>query len=192
MNMKMDPIFKDSQYTLADLRGWPIKDEASKERLREGLRRAGVAEGATGKPANLEFTDLITVSAGTFDVEGAIEIDAVEAKSLHSNGVTFIDSRGKDLYGRGHIPGATNLYFHQVWDNLSQLVDLNDEVVFYCGDPSCHLAAHSSAHSRLLQSLLLRRGFFSVGKRGLPRRGTLKTSIRVRFGHEAVVPRLIL
>jgi adenylate cyclase len=150
MNMKLDPLYKDRPYSLAEVRNWPFKDEASLERLIEGLRKAGVPEGVTGRPANLEFTDLITVSAGTFSVEGAIEIDSVQAKSLHDNGVTFIDSRGKDLYGRGHIPAATNLYFHQVWDNLSQIVDLNDEVVFYCGDPSCHLAAHSSAQALIL------------------------------------------
>jgi TolB-like protein/rhodanese-related sulfurtransferase len=150
MNMKLDPLYKDRPYTLADLRSWPINKEADLERLREGLRKAGVPEGATGRPANLEFTDLVAVSAGTFDVAGAIEIDSVQAKLLHDNGVTFIDSRGKDLYGRGHIPGATNLYFHQVWDNLSQIVNLNDEVVFYCGDPSCHLAAHSSAQALVL------------------------------------------
>ena len=150
MNMKLDPLYKDRPYSLAELRGWSINDKASLERLREGLRKAGVSEGTTGRPANLEFTDLITVSAGTFSVEGAIEIDSVQAKSLHDNGVAFIDSRGKDLYAREHIPGATNLYFHKVWDSLSRVVGLSDEVVFYCGDPSCHLAAHSSAQALIL------------------------------------------
>ena len=88
--------------------------------------------------------------AGTFDVEGAIEIDAAEAKALHDRGIAFFDSRGKGHYGRGHIPGATNLYFHQVWDSLADVVDQNAEIVFYCVDPKCHLAANSSAQALIL------------------------------------------
>lgn len=86
----------------------------------------------------------------TSDVKGAIEIDAAEAKTLHDRGAVFIDSRGGSLYRAGHIPGAENLLFHQVWDNLSRFVNSRDEVVFYCDDPGCHLAANSSAQALVL------------------------------------------
>jgi TolB-like protein/class 3 adenylate cyclase/rhodanese-related sulfurtransferase len=145
-----DPTDQKRPFTLADLGDWVTKNEAGQKRIREGLRNIGVPAGATGKPANLKFTDLVTVSAGTFDVEGAIEIDAAEAKTLHDRGTVFLDSRGKELYGRGHIPGAMHLFFHHVWDGLSELVDKNTEVVFYCVDPKCHLAAHSSAQALML------------------------------------------
>jgi rhodanese-related sulfurtransferase len=148
-NMRFDTTGK-RPFTLADLNKWSIKNETGLKRLREGMRKAGVPAGLTGKPADLKFTDLVTVSAGTFDVEGAIEIDAAEAKTLQDRGNTFIDSRGKGLYGRGHIPGATNLFFHQVWDSLSEVVDKDAEVVFYCGGPDCLLAAHSSAQALIL------------------------------------------
>ena len=146
-NMYHDPTDKQRSFTLADVKDWSIKNEAGLERLREGLRKVGVPAGTTTRPADLNFRDLVTVSAGTFEVEGAIEIDAAEAKILHDRGTAFIDSRGSGHYGRGHIPGATNLYFHQVWDGLSEVVGLNDEVVFYCGGPDCHLSANSSAQA---------------------------------------------
>jgi len=141
-----DPTDKQRPFTLANLNEITL-NEATQKRLREGLRKVGIPVGETGKPANLKFMDLVTVSAGTFDVEGVIEIEATEAKTIHERGVAFIDSRGKGLYGRGHIPGAINLLFHQVWDSLLAVVDKDAEVVFYCGGPDCHLAAHSSAQA---------------------------------------------
>ena len=140
-------IDEENPYTLADLSEWSIKDEAGLERMRQGLRKVGISEGQTEKSIDFEYTKLVTVSAGTFDVKGAIEIDATAAKALHDRGIAFIDSRGKGLYERGHIPGAVNLYFHKVWDGLSGIVGLNDEVVFYCGGPDCHLSANSSAQA---------------------------------------------
>jgi TolB-like protein/class 3 adenylate cyclase/rhodanese-related sulfurtransferase/Tfp pilus assembly protein PilF len=145
-NMYHDPADKQRPMTLVDLTELH-KSEAGLKRLREGLRKTGMPEGVAGKPANLKFMDLVTVSAGTFDVEGAIAIDAAEAKTMHDRGIAFIDSRGKGHYESGHIPGATHLLFHQVWDSLVETVSKDAEVVFYCGGPDCHLAAHSSAQA---------------------------------------------
>jgi adenylate cyclase len=138
---------EDNPFTLADLSEWSIKDETGLERLRQGLRKVGITEGAAVSLADINYRNLITMSAGTFDVVGAIEIDAAEAKALHDRRTAFVDSRGSGHYGRGHIPGATNLYFHQVWDGLSEVVGPNDEVVFYCDGPDCHLSANSSAQA---------------------------------------------
>jgi len=142
-----DPTDKQRPVTLADLDTWIFKEAANRERLQEGLRRAGVPAGAPASPADSKYRDLVTMSAGTFHVDGAIEINAAEAKALYDNGIAFIDSGGKSVYGRGHIPGATNLFLHQVWDGLADIVDQDAEVVFYCGGPGCHLAAHSSAQA---------------------------------------------
>ena len=145
-----DPTDKQRPLTLANLDTWIFKEAVNRERLQEGLRKAGVPTGAPANPADSKYRDLITVSAGTFHVEDAIEINAAEAKSLHDRGIVFIDSRGSVDYGRGHIPGATNLFFHKVWDNLSQIVDLNEGVVFYCSGIECHLSANSSAQALIL------------------------------------------
>jgi adenylate cyclase len=115
----------------------------------EGLRLAGVPSGVTKAPAEVNYKDLVTKSAGTFDVEGAIKIEAAGAKTLHERGIAFIDNRGSRQYKRGHIPGATNLLFGSklTRDNLSQVVNLNDEIVFYCGGLDCHLSPYACAQT---------------------------------------------
>ena len=118
-------------FTLAYFDTWHYKVPANKERLREGLRKAGVPAGTLAKPDN-EYLDLITVSEGTFDVAGAQEIDAAEAKALHDSGIVFFDSRGQSVYERGHIPGATNLFTHKVKSDLADLVGRDAGIVFYC------------------------------------------------------------
>jgi adenylate cyclase len=145
-----DPTDKQRPLTLASLDTWEFKEAINRTRLQEGLRNAGVPAGTPASAADSNYMNLVTMSEGAFHIEGAIEIDAAEAKSLHDKGVVFIDSRGSADYGRGHIPGATNLLFHRVWDNLPQIVDLNDEVVFYCGGLECHLSANSSAQALVL------------------------------------------
>jgi len=142
-----DPTDQQRPFTLADLNYQFFIEAANRERLQEGLRKAGVPVGESPGPADTKYKDLVNVTEGTFDVKGAIKIDVAEAKTLHNRGVTFIDSRGSSLYRRGHIPGATNLLFHQVWDCLSQYVAPDDEVVFYCDGKDCHLAAISSAQA---------------------------------------------
>ncbi len=128
---------------------WYSYDRTYLDQMVEGLRLAGVPSGTIDEPTEINYKDLITKSEGTFDVAGAIKIDAAGAKTLHDRGVAFIDSRGGSPYGRGHIPGATNLSFpyRLTKDNLSQLVGLDDEVVFYCGGTDCHLSANSCAQA---------------------------------------------
>ena len=145
-----DPRDQQQPFTLADLKNQFFIEAANLERLQEGLRKAGVPAGESPAPADTRYKDLVSATEGAFDVKGAIKIDAVEAKTLHDRGVTFIDSRGSSLYGRGHIPGAKNLLFHQVWDSLSRYVAADKEVVFYCADKACHLAAISSAQALIL------------------------------------------
>jgi rhodanese-related sulfurtransferase len=145
-----DPTDRQRPFTLADINNQFFNVAANRKRLLEGLRKAGVPAGESPAPADTKYKELVKVTEGAFDVEGAIKIDAVEAKTLHDRGVTFIDSRGSSLFKRGHIPGAKNLLFHQVWDSLSRYVAANDEVVFYCDDKNCHLAALSSAQALIL------------------------------------------
>ena len=136
-------------FTLAYFDTWTYKVAANRERMREGLRKAGVPAGTLAKP-DTEYLNLVTVSEGTFDVAGAIEIDAAKAKILHDSGIVFFDSRGKSVYELGYIPGATNLFSHKVKSDLPDLVRQDAGIVFYCGGPNCHLAAHSSARALAL------------------------------------------
>jgi rhodanese-related sulfurtransferase len=113
----------------------------------EGLRKAGVPEGSAAAPADVDFRDLVSRSAGGFDVEGAVKIDEAGAKTLFDRGVVFIDTRSNGPYSRGHIPGAVNLYTSTklTKENLSELVGPDDEVVFYCGGETCPLSPNASA-----------------------------------------------
>ncbi len=81
-------------------------------------------------------------------VEGATKIDISTAKTLHERGVRFIDTRGLRSWNYSHIPGALALYFPAKAE-LMEIVDKNEEVVFYCdcdtGSASCNLSPTVSA-----------------------------------------------
>lgn len=145
-----DPTDRQRPLTLADLDTWIFNEPANRARLQAGLRKAGVPQGQSPNPADSQYKALVNAAEGKFEIKGAITIDADEAKNLHDRGAIFIDSRGSGDYRDGHIPDANNLLFHQVWDKLSQLAAASDEIVFYCDDPSCHLAAISSAQALVL------------------------------------------
>jgi adenylate cyclase len=78
-------------------------DETYRERLREGLRKAGVAEGAGTDVKYADFKRLIHSNAGEYEVSGVTKIDAAQAKVLHDKGALFIDVRNPVEYGLGHI-----------------------------------------------------------------------------------------
>jgi len=122
-------------------------DKTYLRRLVEGLRKAGVPEGPTSETADVNFRDLVIRSAGIFDVEGAVKVDAAGAKALFVGGVVFIDSRSKGSYSREHIPNAINLHTETSMTKkaLSELVGLDEEVVFYCGGEDCPLSANACA-----------------------------------------------
>ncbi len=122
-------------------------DEIYLNRLVEGLRKAGVPEGPTSETADVRFRDLVSKSAGIFDVEGAVKVDAAGAKALFDRNAVFIDSRSRGGYSRGHIPNAVNLHTEtsMTQEALSGLVGLDEEVVFYCGGEDCPLSANACA-----------------------------------------------
>ena len=119
--------------------------------LLEGLRKAGVPEGAVTEVAEIDPKDLVTWAGGVYDVDGAekIGLAMAMAKALHQRGVTFIDARGAGPYSRGFIPGAINLYAGQTFtkEKLAELITLDEEVVFYCGGEDCQLAPNACAQA---------------------------------------------
>ena len=127
--------------------GWYDYDKAYLTQLIEGLRKAGVPEGAAAETADVDFSDLVSKSAGIFDVEGAVKIEVAGAKALFDRRVVFIDTRSNGPYSRGHIPNAINLhtFTNLTKENLSELVDPDDEVVFYCGGEDCPLSPNACA-----------------------------------------------
>ncbi len=93
-------------------------------------------------------TLLTTSGSKVIAVEGATKIDISTAKTLLDRGVRFIDTRGLYSWKNGHIPGALPLSY-PTEAKLMEIVDKNEEVVFYCdcdiGSASCNRSPHASA-----------------------------------------------
>jgi len=118
------------------------------ERLQEGLRKAGVPEGAGTDLSRDDYLKFIVESGGEYEVEGATKIDAAKAKELHdSDTVKFIDMRAPVDYRWGHIPDAVNLSVATELSkaSLSAVADMGDEIAFYCLGKHCPYSAYASA-----------------------------------------------
>jgi adenylate cyclase len=112
--------------TLKDIDLWPFKAAEDRERLRAGLRLAGVPE-------------TTNVSVSPEEVEGATTVEGADAKALFDKGVSFIDVRNLELWKLGHILGATLLDLKADFtrENLSKLANKDDPIVIYCEGHKC-------------------------------------------------------
>ena len=123
-------------FTLEDVNLWPFKLTEDRERLRQGLRLAGVSEQSESKVSPLI-------------IAGAKTIDAMEAKKLHSQGKRFIDVRGIDSWKNGHIPGAVNIPLKDTFSEatLARVVSKQEPFVVYCMGPRCLLSSKACQQS---------------------------------------------
>jgi tetratricopeptide (TPR) repeat protein len=123
-------------YTLQRLKGWDFKEQKDRERVREGLRKAGVPPGADPVAA---AKDLISrTKEGLWEVEGATTADVATAKALFDRGVPFVDVRTEPNWKAAHIPDAVNLDLYEVFTEveLSKIVRKDQDVVMYCEHPT--------------------------------------------------------
>jgi rhodanese-related sulfurtransferase len=128
-------VFLVGSYTLADVDVWPFKEQADRERLRQGLRLAGVSEG--GQEGEVSPTEVV----------GATTVDAAAAKMLFDRGVPFIDVRGDSDWRAGHIPGAIHLDLDKVFGeaSLGAVAGKDQPVVLYCMGPRCLRSSQACA-----------------------------------------------
>ena len=79
-------------------------------------------------------------------VTGATTVDAEKAKKLFDKEVIFVDVRKDKDWQAGRIPGAYHLELKKMFnkDSLSNLVNSNASVVFYCNGPKCLRSSKSS------------------------------------------------
>ncbi len=122
-------------------------DPAYRDRLMEGLRKAGVPEGAGTDIPFEKYRALMHKSGGYYDVTGATTIDLQQAKTLHDRGVKFVDVRAALDFARGHIPRAFNLDVATELsrDSLSRIVGKDEELVLSCHGKTCPDSAIASA-----------------------------------------------
>ncbi len=127
--------FVAGPYTLKDVDIWPFKERGDRERLRGGLRKAGLS--ATG-PAAAE---------SPLEVPGATTVDAAKAQALHGGGVPIVDVRDGADWNSGHIPGAAQLELKEVFSEaaLLRVVGKGTEVVIHCAGPKCLRSSKASA-----------------------------------------------
>ncbi len=130
-------------YTLGHLNDWSFKDESVRERLREGLRKAGLPEG------NLAVAAIPASGTSPIEIEGATTIDAAQAKTLFDRGVLFVDVREDADWKAGHIPDAVHLELYNVFSEatLTEVAGKDEEVVIHCHGPSCGLSATACANA---------------------------------------------
>lgn len=122
-------------------------DPAYRDRLMEGLRKAGVPEGAGTDIPFEKYRALMHKSGGFYDVTGATTIDLQQAKTLHDRGVKFVDVRAAKDFARGHVPRAFNLDVATELsrDSLSRIVGKNERFVLSCHGKFCPDSAYASA-----------------------------------------------
>jgi TolB-like protein/DNA-binding winged helix-turn-helix (wHTH) protein/rhodanese-related sulfurtransferase len=127
-------------------------EPAYRDRLMEGLRKAGVPEGAGVDIPFEKYRRLLHQRNDSYyDVTGATTIDPKKAKTLHDRGVKFVDVRPVKVFTSGHVPGAFNLdvateFSH---DTLSRIVGKNEEVVLSCHGKTCTDSTYASAKAVL-------------------------------------------
>ncbi|RVC81784.1 tetratricopeptide repeat protein [Mesorhizobium sp. M4A.F.Ca.ET.022.05.2.1] len=123
-------------------------DRSAIDRLADGLRRAGVPEGAGTDLRLGSYLDLVTrEEVGQFTVRGVDRIDVLTAGALFDRGVRFIDVRPEAGYANGHVPRAVNLSVvtRLSREELLKVARPDDEVVFYCNSGYCEISAIAAA-----------------------------------------------
>ncbi|CAN7296277.1 tetratricopeptide repeat protein [Pararhizobium sp. LjRoot235] len=116
-------------------------------RLQEGLRKAGVPEGAGTDLAFDDYAKFMTLTKGELSVAKTIKIDVAEARTLLDRGVPFIDVRAPQNFDNGHLPKAINLSLvtDLSKESLAKVASKEDELAFYCQGRRCNYAAFASA-----------------------------------------------
>lgn len=120
------------------------------DKVEEGLRKAGVPEGA-GDLTYPQYRALAHKVQGEYVIDGATKITLETAKAMRERGATFVDVRAPKDFARGHIPGAHNINVQLVLsrETLAAVAGKDDEVVFSCHGKYCPDSAMATAKAVL-------------------------------------------
>ncbi|HMA61663.1 MAG TPA: rhodanese-like domain-containing protein [bacterium] len=93
-----------------------------------------------------------------FEFHPPEQINIKEAhKSFFKGSAIFIDSRSKDKYKNGHIPGAISVPVNNIHPDRIDLqsIDPMQKIIVYCDDPECGLSME-------LAAIFEQKGFMNV------------------------------
>ncbi len=118
-----------------------------RDRLLEGLRKAGVPEGAGTDIPYDTYARPVSRINGEYTVNGAAKVATMSVKRLYDDGAKLIDVRSTVTFNRSHVPGAVSLPAASALssDTLSQVAGRDDKVIFACQGKYCVDAAFASA-----------------------------------------------
>ena len=127
-------------------------DEDYRDRMVQGLRKAGVPDGAGAELRLADYKRLISRRGGEYTVKGVTEIDLETTRAMIVAGAVVVDVRPVlDFERNGHIPGSVNLSLPVALsrDNLGQMAGPNDAVIFVCHGKYCPYSAYAGAKALL-------------------------------------------
>ena len=149
-NSRMDPL------TVQEAAWWWHGDmfeydDSYRERVQQGLRKAGVVEGAGTDLPLAEYKRPISRRGGEFAVEAVTEIDLATAREMLGAGALLVDLRPATDFERGHIPGSMSLSLPEALsrESLGRLAGPDDPVIFSCFGKYCPYSAYAAAKARL-------------------------------------------
>jgi TolB-like protein/class 3 adenylate cyclase/rhodanese-related sulfurtransferase len=87
----------------------------------------------------------------SYEVARVQKVEATAVKEMLESGVVVVDVRDAGSYGRGHLPGAIHLDLNLALteENLMEVVNKDDPVIFHCWGPSCSYSAMGCAKALL-------------------------------------------
>ena len=126
-------------------------DDGYRDRLVQGLHKAGVPEGAGAELRLADYKQLISRRGGEYTVKGVTEIDLETTQSMLEAGAILVDVRPATDFERGHIPGSVSLslVFALSSDSLGEVARPDGPVIFSCFGKHCPYAAYAAAKARL-------------------------------------------
>ena len=127
-------------------------DDDYRDRLVQGLRKAGVPEGAGAELRLADYKRLISRREGEYTVRGVTEIDLETTQAMLEAGAILVDVRpALDFERNGHIPGSVSLSLPVALsrDSLGKIAGPDDAVIFSCHGKYCPYSAYAGAKALL-------------------------------------------
>jgi adenylate cyclase len=146
----MDPLTvqEANWWWYGDLFNYP---DVYRDRVVQGLRKAGAPEGAGTELRLADYKRLISRRGGESTVKGVTEIDLETTQAMLEAGAILVDVRPATDFEHGHIPGTVSLSLAAALssDSLGEVARPDDPVIFSCFGKHCPYSAYAAAKAVL-------------------------------------------